>query len=616
MSELSLTNQNNILIVDDILDNLELLSRILTRRGYTVRSVDNGKSAIAIAKTGWADLILLDINMPEMDGYEVCHRLKADDATSAIPVIFLSALEQESDKVNAFKVGGVDYITKPFEIKETLARVTTHLQLRNLQKNLESLVASRTLELATALQDAQAANNVKNIFFSQITHELRTPMNAILGFVQLLQRDETLNADHYEQLRIISHSGEHLMALINDVLEVSKIESGRLILEVKNFDLARMLKGIEEMLQLKTQTQNLTFAIQRSDFIPRYIVADEQKLRQVLINLLANALKFTQQGQVTLVVNYNPQKPHLMGFEIRDTGFGIAESELDNLFIPFVQTETGRQAQSGTGLGLSICHKYVKLMGGEIKVTSQVNRGSTFSFEIPITLGEPIAERVESLRVIGLQPHQVPPKVLIAEDRWENRQFLVRLLEMVGFQVKEALDGKEAIAIWSSWSPDLVLMDLQMPVIDGYEATQHIKRLDPTAKIIAISASQFKEQEKFIMSSGCDDLMNLPFKETELWSKIADYLKVDYIYEQPTVKDHNLPPVASEELQSQITAIMPLQWVEDLHYYAIAADAKEIARLLTQLPQEHAAVAQAIAKLADDFCFEQIIALSNTTAKR
>ncbi len=609
----SVTTEDNILIVDDVLDNLELLSRILTRRGYTVRSVESGIEAIAIAKTGWADLILLDINMPEMDGYEVCRQLKADDATSSIPVIFLSALDQALDKVNAFRVGGVDYITKPFQIKEVVARVRTHLQLRNLQKNLETQVTSRTVELATALQEAQAAHNAKNIFFSQITHELRTPMNAILGFVQLMQRDKFLNQEHQEQLRIISHSGEHLMALINDVLEVSKIEAGRLVLKKNNFDLHQMLKGIKEMLELKAKAKNLTFRVQCSNLVPQYIQADEQKLRQVLINLLANAVKFTKQGQVTLSISYNPQKPYQMYFEVTDTGAGIAAEELASLFTPFVQTQTGCQSQAGTGLGLSICHQYVKLMGGEITVKSELNRGSSFSFEIPIEVGEPIVQLSQSPRVIGLQPQQTIPKILVAEDRWENRQFLTRLLEMIGFTVKEAVDGSDAIALWSSWSPDLILMDLQMPVMDGYEATQHIKRLDKSVKIIAITASKFKEQEQFILSSGCDDLLNLPFQEEELWFKIARYLKVKYIYEQSSVADSQ--PIQSQEmgLDPKRLGVMSPQWIEQLNHSATAADAKEIHNLLKQIPEQHCELASAIAKLVDDFCFEKIIDLTNTT---
>ena len=601
--------RDNILIVDDVLENLDLLSRILTRRGYTIRSVEGGKAAIAIAKTGWADLILLDINMPEMDGYEVCRHLKEDERTNSIPVIFMSALDEVINKVNAFGVGGVDYITKPFQIKEVIARVKTHLQLRNLQKNLETQVASRTIELATALQEAKAAGSAKNVFFSQITHELRTPMNAILGFVQLMQRDTSLNAEHQEQLQIIRHSGEHLMALINDVLEVSKIEAGRLVLEQNNIDLYRLVEGIQEMLRLKAQAKNIDLIIRYSDRVPQYIQTDEQKLRQVLINLLANAVKFTFQGEVRLTINHNLQKPHQLNFEVRDTGSGIAPEELDTLFIPFVQTQTGRQSQSGTGLGLSICQEYVELMGGKIEVESQVDCGSSFSFTIPIQIGKPTIPVLESRRVIGLQPGQIAPKILVAEDRWENRQFLVRLLEMIGFEVKEAVDGSEAIAIWSDWSPDLILMDLQMPVLDGYEATQHIKRSDKSVAIIAITASQFKEQKRFTLSSGCDDLINIPFKEEDLWAKIALYLNIEYIYDTPIQTKCMLPVSQDGDLKCDLS-IVPAEWIEQLRNNAIAANAREIDNLLKQISEQHPELARAIASLVDNFCFEQIIELT------
>ncbi len=610
MSDFLPANQDNILIVDDVLENLDLLSRILTRRGYSVRSVDRGDAAIIIAKTGWADLILLDIDMPEMDGYEVCRCLKEEETTSSIPVIFMSAFDEVLNKVNAFSVGGVDYITKPFQIKEVVARVKTHLQLRNLQKNLETQVASRTIELATALQEAKAANSVKNIFFSQMTHELRTPMNAILGFVQLMQRDSTLNREHQEQLRIISHSGEHLMALINDVLEVSKIEAGKLVVKRSNFDLHQMLKGVEEMLKIKAQAKNLDFVIQRSDRVPQYIQTDQQKLRQVLINLLANGVKFTHKGQVTLKIDYNQQIPHQISFQIEDTGGGIAPEEIENLFTPFYQTQTGRQSSSGTGLGLSICHNYVQQMGGEIKVKSVVNRGTTFSFNIQMEIGFPVIQLSETSRVIGLKPNQIIPRILVAEDRWENRQFLVRLLEIIGFEVKEATDGAQAISLWSSWSPNLILMDLQMPVLDGYEAIQHIKRVDSSVVIMAITASQFKEQKQFILSSGCDDLMNLPFLEEELWSKIAHHLKVEYIYETSIQNTVVQAEENGKNIESETLSLMSSEWVKQLNNYAIAANAKEIYTLLEQVPEEYSQMVEAIASLVDDFCFEQIIELT------
>jgi len=614
MSDLSVAVQNNILIVDDVLDNLDLLSRILTRRGYTVRSVEAGISAIAIAQSGWADLILLDINMPEMDGYEVCRRLKADSQTENIPIVFLSALDEVLDKVTAFGVGGVDYITKPFQIKEVVARVKTHLQLRNLQKSLEIKVASRTRDLAMALQEAKAANSSKNVFFSQITHELRTPMNAVLGFVQLMQRDKQLSPEQQKYLQIINHSGEHLMALINDVLEVSKIEAGRLILEKNNFDLYRLLKNIEEMWGLKAQAQNVEFGIERGDLVPRYIQADQQKLQQVLINFLANAVKFTQVGQITLTVDYNPQKPSQIIFAVADTGLGISPTDLDLLFNPFVQTEAGRNSKSGTGLGLSICREYIELMGGQIQVVSEVNQGSTFSFNIPIELGYHISDPTEPRRVISLKPSQLVPKILVVEDRWENRQFLARLLEIVGFEVKEAENGKEAIAIWSEWSPELILMDLQMPIMDGYEATQHIKRQNQSVKIIAITASNFQEQKKFILTSGCDDLLSIPFQAEELWSKLARYLPVEYVYEQYDDSITHLPESNKTNAEQISLSGMPAKWIEQLDYCASAANAKEIITLLADIPPEQSELAEAIARLADNFCFEQIIDLIQVTS--
>ncbi|MEM8829702.1 MAG: ATP-binding protein, partial [Cyanobacteria bacterium P01_G01_bin.19] len=459
----------------------------------------------------------------------------------------------------------------------------------------------------------KAANNAKNIFFSQITHELRTPMNAILGFVQLMQRDKTLHAEHQEQLRIISHSGEHLMALINDVLEVSKIEAGRLTLEKNNFDLKRMLKGIEEMLDLKAKAKNLDFVIQHSNKFPQYIQTDEQKLRQVLINLLANAVKFTSEGQITLRIYYNSQKAHQIGFEVEDMGDGIAPEEIEGLFAPFYQTQLGRKSQSGTGLGLSICHQYVRQMGGEIRVKSEVGCGSVFSFNIPIEIGSPVAISAQSRRVIGLEPNQTIPRILVVEDRWENRQFLVRLLEMVGFEVKEAADGLQAISLWSSWSPDLILMDLQMPVMDGYETTKHIKRLNENVPIVAITASQFKEQKQFILSSGCDDLMSLPFLEEELWSKIAHHLGVRYIYETAFEADPTQSKLCSQ-LNPQSLNVMSSEWIEQLNNCAIAANAKEIYLLLEQVPQQYSDLVDAIALLVDEFCFEQIIELTNTNS--
>jgi len=329
-----------------------------------------------------------------------------------------------------------------------------------------------------------------------------------------------------------------------------------------------------------------------------------------LINLLANGVKFTHQGEITLKIDYDRQKPHQISFKVQDTGDGIAPEEMPSLFTPFVQTQTGRRSQSGTGLGLSICHQYVQLMGGKIEVDSHLNQGSTFSFDIQIEIGKPVAYPAKSLKVIGLQPNQPIPKILVTEDRLENRQFLVRLLELVGFEVKEAVNGSEAISLWSDWSPGLILMDLQMPIMDGYEATRHIKRLNQSTVIIAITASQFKEQKQFISSSGCDDLMNLPFREEELWSKLNHHLQVEYIYETPALDSLARLTLDDENIEPKSLTIMPSKWIKELNHYAMAANAREIRALLEQIPQQHSHLERAIAILVDDFCYEQIIDLT------
>jgi signal transduction histidine kinase len=607
----------NILIVDDIPDNLELLSQILTKEGYIVRCAVKGSMALKVAQSGWAELILLDIQMPELDGYQVCEQLKANSQTRSIPVIFLSALDGIFDKVKAFSVGGVDYITKPFHIQEVLARVNTHLQLCNLHQTLAAQVEAKTLQLTTALQEANSANQAKTQFLSTMSHELRTPLNAILGFTSLMLRDKFLTLEQQEQLKIINHSGEHLLRLINEVLEMSKIEAGCLILEQINFDLDRLLANLAEMLALKINNKGLNFELILAEDLPKYIQTDRNKLHQILINLLDNAIKFTSEGQVKLKVRSISEKSESVTqllFTVEDTGLGIAPEELRLLFEPFMQTETGKKSESGTGLGLSIAQEYIKLMGGEIKVNSMLGKGTRFDFTIPITVVSSLDnEQLSSeQRAISLKQDRQQYRILVAEDRAENRQWLVKLLAIVGFEVREANNGKTAIEVWENWSPHLILMDMQMPIINGYEATKYIKEHSQARStiIIALTASVFKEQQHLIISAGCDDILPKPFPEELLWKKIARYLPVSYIYEE------NSQSKSIDELNNNLSpmklslSFMSDEWLDRLKYYAKAADGKQILQLLTSIPPEKSNIALFLQKLVADFCFESIIAIS------
>jgi signal transduction histidine kinase/CheY-like chemotaxis protein len=404
---------------------------------------------------------------------------------------------------------------------ELLELVAAQVGIAIAQANLLEQETQQRRELAAqnhalekAKLEAEAANRAKSQFLSKMSHELRTPLNAILGFTQVMAHDDSLTKEQKEHLGIINRSGEHLLELINEILSMAKIEAGQVTLNENCFDLYRLLDSIEDMLRLKANSKGLELIFERSLDLPQYIRTDESKLRQVLINLVENAIKFTQTGSVTLRVrggDGSPYPPILpsssaqsrITFEVEDTGPGIASDELCTLFNPFVQTQIGRQSMEGTGLGLAISRQFVRMMGGEITVSTQLGRGTIFTFDIQVDLATKADEEAIAIRrrIIGLEPNQPTYRILVVEDALENRQLLLKLLKPLGFEVREAANGQEAIALWESWSPHLIFMDILMPVIDGYEATQQIKRTPNghNTVIIALTASAFEEQREDIL---------------------------------------------------------------------------------------------------------------------
>jgi signal transduction histidine kinase/ActR/RegA family two-component response regulator len=408
------------------------------------------------------------------------------------------------------------------------------LQLKESFEQLETRVEERTVELNKAKQSAEAANSSKSEFLANMSHELRTPLNAILGFAQVMNRDASLAPQQQENLGIINRSGEHLLSLINDVLDMSKIEAGRITLTENAFDLYQLLRTIQEMFQLKAESKGLQLSIECTPDLPDYIYTDESKLRQILINLLGNAVKFTQEGGVILRVRAKEQEkitsphPFSLIFEVEDTGPGIAPNELESLFEPFVQTETGRKSQQGTGLGLPISRKFVQLMAGDITVNSTPGQGTIFQFDIQVKLAEvaDLPEPQQTRRVLGLEPGQPEYRILVVDDRDLNRRLLTKLLSPVGFQVREAENGQEAIAVWSSWEPHLIWMDMRMPVMNGYEATKQIKSdlKGQATAIVALTASILEEEKAVVLGAGYDDFVRKPFREDAIWEKIAKYL--------------------------------------------------------------------------------------------
>jgi two-component system sensor histidine kinase/response regulator len=500
---------------------------------------------------------------------------------------------------------------KPSERNMAL-QIGNQLGVALQQAELLAQTKRQAAELERAATAADAANRAKSEFLANMSHELRTPLNAILGFTQVMGRDRSLSSQHQNNLTIINRAGEHLLALINDILEMSKIEAGRTTLNESCFSLTAMLETLESMLKFKAQSKGLELTFELPPNLPPAVTTDEGKLRQVLINILGNAIKFTERGRVSLRLEIENNSRLL--FEIKDTGPGIAPEEMDSLFQAFGQTQVGRKYQQGTGLGLPISKKFVKLMGGELQVRSNVGEGSVFAFDVLISAVEGVAVTSSKLgRAIALAQGAPEYRILAVDDRADNRYLLETLLSSIGFQVRGAENGEEALALWSSWEPHLILMDMQMPVMDGFEATQRIKATEKglSTVIIALTASAFEEDRQKILAVGCDDFASKPFQEEVLLEKIGERLGIQYIYENDSEQPRERSiasekPLTGAQLKEYLSQ-MPPAWVEELYSATVMGADDTILELLEHIPPELKPLAKVLEDLTNNYQFEVIM---------
>ena len=470
--------------------------------------------------------------------------------------------------------------------------------LRRENKTNEALTQSQ-LDLEEQVKKTEKANASKTKFLAHMSHELRTPLNAVLGYSQLLQKDTHMTDENKQLLGTINRSGEHLLSLINDVLEVSKIETGHIEIDPISFDLYVFLDDIYSMFATQLSNKGLSIKLIKDTDLPQFIYADINKVRQIFINILGNSIKFTSHGGLTIRVGHNPTDSMLL-VEIEDTGEGINQEEIDKLFQPFKQTISGKLGGGGAGLGLSIVQEYLNLMGGSIKVSSKPAFGTTFYLGIPFekaTASEVEDKQFQAVR--SLKEENMGIEVLIADDNKENNDLLQKTLERVGFKVTTVENGLEALRVFKQMQQKLVLLDIEMPVMDGHKAAKAIRSLEYAKQtpIFAVTASVFGIDQDKASGSGFTTLIRKPFKDYELFYEIGKALDIEYIYEENN--GTKISTVSLSDLNEDLKQNL-LQAVSDMNISTIN-------KLISQSESDFKDEANYMKKLAQRFDYETLI---------
>jgi len=486
------------------------------------------------------------------------------------------------------------------------------IELINHRDHLEELVAERTAELTIAKEQAESANQAKSNFLSSMSHELRTPLNAILGYAQILRLHNNLSDAQRQQLDMMRNSGEHLLTLINDILDVSKIEANKMDVEYAVFDLPALIAQVFNLTKLQAEEKELQFYYEPETQLPAYVHGDERKLRQILLNLLSNAVKYTRRGSVTMRVSYGRAGDGLFRCEVADTGIGIPADKLGIIFEPFTQLASDRQAREGTGLGLNITKRLLTLIQGTMGVESEPGKGSTFWFEVPLSslmADEISSEKIES-HIVGYRGER--KRVLVADDTVGNTALLVSLLEPLGFELNTAQNGQEALQLASEQRPDLVVLDLVMPEMDGLEFATRLRQNNDfvTTKIIGASATVTDGSRKDAFMVACDDFVTKPIRIDLLLEKISLLLGIEWETEVSAVSQDKSEQTTWKE--DEPCEVPPLAELEVLYELAMMGDMLKIEAWATALEAQNCAYrcfAGKLRELAKVFKTKAILAM-------
>jgi signal transduction histidine kinase len=617
-----------VLTIDDSATIRQYLAALLTQLGASVVAAGTGRDGLEKLADSRADLVLLDLMLPDLDGLQVLSRIRELDDSCAVVILTgeggiksaTAALQNGADGYIEKKDIPADHEMFAYALEKALERRYAIHEQRRLQTEL----AEKVEQLRVSEQRALEASRAKSTFLATMSHELRTPLNAILGFIQIMERDPNLSTEQRENLAIIARSGEHLLSLINDVLSLSKLEAGQLAVVEKEFNLRAMLEAVVDMFRSRAAAKAVAFELEVAAGVPRFVRGDEAKLRQVLVNLLGNAFKFTDRGRVCVRVDVSGET---LAFEVTDTGPGISAENLERLFDAFSQGGSG-VGREGTGLGLAISRNFVRLMGGDFRVETAVGKGTSFQFEVSLPEALPQSVEPERRKVIGLEPGQPSYRMLVADDRWENRTLLVKVLASVGFQVKEASDGREAVMAWASWQPHMIWMDVRMPVLDGASAVRLIRTLEAggddtenllsegqraavvggRVPIVALTASTLEQDREEMMKAGCDDYTAKPFREATIFEKVARVLGVRYSYRDSRVAGRS-ERQAEESLGSARLALLSEDLLHDLHTATFQGDMEAACKVVDRIQEYDEPLAMELRGMVRRYDFDHVLNL-------